>query len=160
MKLPVFSNFDSEVNIMQMDALEAVKNIGKYVDLAYLDPPYNQHPYGSNYFMLNLIADYKKPESISSVSGIPDNWNRSVFNQRANSQNSLFEVIDKCNAKFVLISYNSDGFVKMDDFVDFLEQHGTCKVYEQEYNTFRGCRNLHNRDVKVKEFLFLLEKSS
>ena len=27
-------------------------------DLAYFDPPYNQHPYGSNYFMLNTIAKW------------------------------------------------------------------------------------------------------
>ena len=33
---------------------ELVKEI-EPVDLAYFDPPYNQHPYGSNYFMLNII---------------------------------------------------------------------------------------------------------
>ena len=31
------------------------------LDLVYLDPPYNQHPYGSNYFMLNLLVDYRAP---------------------------------------------------------------------------------------------------
>ena len=35
-----------------------------------LDPPYNQHPYGSNYFMLNLICDYREPVEISAVSAI------------------------------------------------------------------------------------------
>jgi len=32
-----------------------------------LDPPYNQHPYGSNYFMLNLLADYREPADVSAV---------------------------------------------------------------------------------------------
>ena len=31
------------------------------LDLAYFDPPYNQHPYGSNYFMLNLLVHYRRP---------------------------------------------------------------------------------------------------
>ena len=53
------------------------------VDVAYLDPPYNQHPYGSNYFMLNLLASGREPaaEELSQVSGIPKNWNRSHYNK-------------------------------------------------------------------------------
>ncbi|MDR0684304.1 MAG: DNA adenine methylase [Spirochaetaceae bacterium] len=41
---------------MNGDSNKIINNIPE-VDLAYLDPPYNQHPYGSNYFMLNLILD-------------------------------------------------------------------------------------------------------
>ena len=40
------------------------------IDVIYLDPPYNQHPYGSNYFMLNVIIENKEPENISNVSAI------------------------------------------------------------------------------------------
>jgi len=29
---------------------------------------------------------------------------------------------------------------------------------EIKYNTFRGSRNLNNREIYVKEYLFLLEK--
>jgi hypothetical protein len=29
---------------------------------------------------------------------------------------------------------------------------------EQDYATFRGCRNLRNRPLQVKEYLFLLER--
>ena len=36
------------------DVNDAVEKIG-HVNLTYFDPPYNQHPYGSNYFMLNII---------------------------------------------------------------------------------------------------------
>ena len=28
---------------------------------------------------------------------------------------------------------------------------------EKEYNTFRGSRNLNNRDIHVKEYLYLVE---
>ena len=41
----------------QDDALEIAKKLSnKQVDIAYLDPPYNQHQYGSNYHLLNTIA--------------------------------------------------------------------------------------------------------
>ena len=39
-----------------------LKNKNKNFDLVYLDPPYNQHQYGSNYHLLNTIALWDKPE--------------------------------------------------------------------------------------------------
>ena len=54
LKEPVFSNFESDLTIYQKDAVELAGQL-KGLDITYLDPPYNQHPYGSNYFMLNLI---------------------------------------------------------------------------------------------------------
>ncbi|MDR0455976.1 MAG: DNA adenine methylase, partial [Treponema sp.] len=72
---PVFSNFNCETIIYNGDANEVIKNVPE-VDVAYLDPPYNQHPYGSNYFMLNLILEYTYPQNVSTISGIPPDWNR------------------------------------------------------------------------------------
>ena len=52
---PVFSRFECEVDVRQEDANKVVHSLPA-LDVAYFDPPYNQHPYGSNYFMLNLIV--------------------------------------------------------------------------------------------------------
>ena len=57
-KKPVLSNYDCNVKVYQEDTVILAKKLPE-MDLVYLDPPYNQHPYGSNYFMLNLINDYK-----------------------------------------------------------------------------------------------------
>lgn len=155
--LPVFSRFTTQNHIVQMPANELVSHLPE-LDFAYLDPPYNQHPYGSNYFMLNLIANYKRPEQTSQKSGIPCEWNRSAYNRPQSAQAELFTLIEQCPAKFILISYNSEGFVKYDDFMAHLQKLGKVDFLQTEYNTFRGCRNLRNRDIKVKEYLFLLEK--
>lgn len=158
-QIPVLSNYECKSKVLQMNAIDAVELL-PHVDVAYLDPPYNQHPYGSNYFMLNLLASYKKPNEVSSVSGIPKNWNRSNFNKRAMAQNELFKVIEQCDASYVLISYNSEGFIQYEDMVSFLEQLGTVRIIETQYNTFRGSRNLRNRDIHVTEYLFLLRKAA
>lgn len=154
---PVFSNFSSTVKIYNEDANELVKKLKK-VDLMYFDPPYNQHPYGSNYFMLNLINDYKKPCDISEVSGIPKNWNRSKYNKAKDSLKSFTELCKNANATYLLISFNSDGFIKLNEMKQMLTEIGTLKVFEQTYNTFRGSRNLRNRDIHVKEYLYLVKK--
>ena len=66
--------------------------------------------------------------------------------------------MDNVRAKYILISYNSDGFVKYDDFVEHLSKLGDLTTMSTDYNTFRGCRNLSERDIHVKEYLFLLKR--
>lgn len=154
---PVFSRFECPCHVTQLDARAAARRLPE-LDLAYLDPPYNQHPYGSNYFMLNMIVRNECPGAVSPVSGIPADWNRSPYNKRSRAAQELFSLVEECPARFILISYNSEGFVPCDAFVDSLQRLGSLSVLEQEYNTFRACRNLRNRSLKVREYLFLLEK--
>ncbi len=155
--LPVFSSFDCEVHLSQMESLDAVRQLPE-IDLCYMDPPYNQHPYGSNYFMLNLIVENQRPEHISAVSGIPQHWQRSAYNKASLAKPQLFQVIEECPAKFILISYNSEGFLRYEDMMNFLQGLGTVTTLEADYNAFRGSRNLSSRPLMVKEYLFLLEK--
>jgi len=154
---PVFSNYECEIEIHRGDSNIIAECIDE-VDIAYLDPPYNQHPYGSNYFMLNLISNYIKPTQISKVSGIPTDWNRSNYNKRVRAKDSFRELASKINAKYLLISFNSEGFINLSEMVDILEKIGSVEVLETKYNTFRGSRNLRNRDIHVREYLYLVER--
>ncbi|MGN0717249.1 DNA adenine methylase [Treponema berlinense] len=157
LKTPVFSNFESGLEIFQKDAVVLSKEL-KNLDITYLDPPYNQHPYGSNYFMLNLILKNKLDANISKVSGIVQNWNRSVFNKPYAALSSMEEIISGISSKYVIISYNSEGFISFDQMSGMLKKYGNLKTVEIKYNTFRGSRNLKNRDIHVREYLFVLEK--
>ena len=157
LKKPVLSNFDCDVNIYQEDTVKLSKKLPE-IDLVYLDPPYNQHPYGSNYFMLNLINDYVEPSDISLVSGIPKKWNKSDFNQKSKSKNMMEKICKRLKAKYILISFNSEGFISLDDMVNMLKKYGTVRVFDKKYNTLRSCRNLKNRELYVSEYLFLLKK--
>ena len=169
---PVFSDFNCQSKIFSSDTNELVKSEELYesdllgdegtFDIAYFDPPYNQHPYGSNYFMLNLIASYNSPdpENISRVSGIPRNWNRSLYNKKKQVMPVFQELIKNVRAKFVLISFNSEGFIQKDEMIQMLSECGQVQVLESDYNTFRGSRNLKAREIHVKEYLFLLDKRS
>jgi adenine-specific DNA-methyltransferase len=160
---PVLSSFNCEYKVYNRDSNVVVKEAPE-VDLAYVDPPYDQHPYGSNYFMLNLILENKYPESISKISGIPDNWNRSAYNKKQYAYQALADLVARIKAKFVLVSFNSEGFISLDEMKKMLNKMGKVQVLETAYNTFRGCRNLSSlakqgaRDIHVTEYLYLLEK--
>ena len=153
----VFSNYNCETFVYNEDSNKLINDLPE-VDLAYLDPPYNQHPYGSNYFMLNVILDYKYPQNISAVSGIPDNWKRSDYNKNKKALQALKELVSNIKTKYVLISFNSDGFITIDQMKEMLDKIGKYRILETRYNTFRGSRNLNKRDIHVKEYLYLLEK--
>lgn len=157
LKEPVFSNFESDLKIYQKDTVLLSKEL-KSLDIAYLDPPYNQHPYGSNYFMLNLILKNKLDVEISKISGITQGWNRSVFNKPYSALKSMEEIVSSLDSKFIVISYNSEGFISFDEMSEMLKKYGKLKTVEIAYNTFRGSRNLRNRDIHVSEYLFILEK--
>jgi len=154
---PIFSNFSCDTLVYNDDSNEIIKILPE-VDIAYLDPPYNQHPYGSNYFMLNLILDYTHPEHTSKISGIPENWNRSDYNKGNRALKALTYLVENIKAKYVIISFNSEGFISTEEMKNMLKKTGGLEVLEIKYNTFRGSRNLKTREIHVKEYLYLLEK--
>lgn len=158
LKLPVFSNFESDVEIFKKDAVILSSEL-KNLDVAYLDPPYNQHPYGSNYFMLNLILKNRLDVKISDVSGITQDWNHSDFNRRRTALSSMEKIVESLDSKFIVISYNSEGFINFEQMTEMLKKYGKLKTVEIPYNAFRGSRNLRERELYVSEFLFVLEKS-
>lgn len=154
---PIFSNFECEVINYQKDANVLAKEL-KDIDVVYMDPPYNQHPYGSNYFMLNIVNNYIEPKKISKVSGIPEDWNRSNYNNKKEALDSMEKLCNDINAKYLLISYNSEGFISKSEMNKMLEKIGDVTILEKKYNTYRASRNLNDRALYVKEYLFIVKK--
>ena len=108
--------------------------------------------------MLNLILQNKMPEKISKVSGIPENWNKSVYNKKNLALDSLEDIVKNLDTKYFIISYNNEGFISRDEMEQMLQKYGILKTVPIEYNAFRGSRNLQNRELKTTEFLFILKK--
>lgn len=154
---PVLSKFESDYIVYQEDANKLAGKL-KSLDLVYLDPPYNQHPYGSNYFMLNIILKNKIDGNMSKVSGIPDDWNHSIYNKKQTALDGMKDIITKLDSKFILISYNNEGFISFAEMKNMLLEFGKVTEKRIKYNTFRGSRNLRKRNIYTNEFLFLLEK--
>ncbi len=154
---PILSTFECEYVVHQCDTNALVRQLSG-IDVAYVDPPYNQHPYGSNYFMLNLLVKYEEPIDVSRVSGIPTDWRRSDYNVKSRSLPRLRELIHAIDARFVILSFNDEGFISPPELRSMLEEVGTVSEHQEAYNTFRGSRNLHGRSTHVTEHVYLVEK--
>ena len=108
--------------------------------------------------MLNLLARYERPRRISRVAGIPADWRRSGYNVRAESAGLMADLAQRLDARFLLISFNNEGFIRPAAMRAMLDKAGSVEVVEMRYNAFRGGRSFKNRPVHVTEQLFLVER--
>ena len=157
---PVFSDHEHQCDVfIYKKDINVLINELPIVDIAYLDPPYNQLPYGSNYFMLNTILKNETEKDISKVSGIPKYWNRSEYNYKKSALISMKSLISNIKAKYIIMSYNNEGIITEGQMIDLIE--GLKYKYELKkikYNTYRGSRNLQDRSTMVEEYLWIINK--
>jgi len=108
---------------MCLDAQKAAQELQEAeIDVAYLDPPYNQHPYGSNYHVLNSITLWDKPSiskaiAAGSKSAIRTDWRterRSAYNYKGAAETAYRRLIATLNARFILTSYSTDGIIPLE----------------------------------------------
>lgn len=157
LKKPVLSNYDCQVTLFKEDANVLVKHLHG-LDITYIDPPYNQHPYGSNYFMLNTIIENKVGHNISTVAGIPDDWNKSAYNKKNEALTAFDELVRDIDSKYLIISYNNEGFISLEEMQTMLSKYGELTTKEIDYIAFRGSRNFRNREKNTTEYIFVLKK--
>lgn len=157
--IPIWNSMIYKAYPSNKDINVLVDELPNDIDVIYLDPPYNQHPYGSNYFMLNVIAKNEEPIEISNVSGIPTNWNKSNYNNHKNAVESMKKLLSCGLSKstYLLISYNNEGIITNSDWKTLFEPYNV-KKYEINYDTYKGSRNLKDRSDKVVEIMYMVSK--
>ena len=101
------------------DALDAVRCLPS-VDLAYLDPPYNQHRYFSNYHVWETLVRWDHPDvygvACKRVDARSDE-RRSAFNSRRDMPRALADVIAALQADIVVLSYNDESWLTPDELL-------------------------------------------
>jgi adenine-specific DNA-methyltransferase len=127
-EMPVWRS-EVEVICSNRNINDLVQELPDDIDLIYIDPPHNSHPYGSNYFMLNLIATNEAPAMISRVSGIPTNWLKSAYNRQGASLEAMRDLITDGlkKSKYLLCSYQVGGYITADDWILLCEPYAVKK---------------------------------
>ena len=94
----------------------------------------------------------------SALQGIHQRYHHHLYNKKNEALTTLHELCLKINSKYILISFNSEGFIGYKEMVSMLKTLGDVKTYKKKYNVYRGCRNLKNRSLYVYEYLFLVRR--
>jgi adenine-specific DNA-methyltransferase len=131
-------------------------------DILYVDPPYNQRQYCTNYHVLETIARYDSPD-LYGVTGLREYEDqKSDFCYADTAVGTLESLIQRTQARFVFLSYNSEGLMPEDEIITAMERYGRVELRKQEYRRFRADIDRENRKYKadkVVEYLFCLEKT-
>jgi adenine-specific DNA-methyltransferase len=142
---------------------------GRSADLCYLDPPYNQHQYGSNYHLLNTIALWDRPPvsrelgedgRLRHKAGIRADWvkTRSAYCNRRTALPVLRELLEALDARTVVLSYNTEGIMGLEELVDTLRGQGRLRVLSSDYVKYRGGKQSLERKLHNQELLLVLER--
>ena len=162
LEYPVFSKSKCDVYIDKQDCNEWVKTIPS-VDLMYLDPPYNKHPYSIYYFMLDIINNWDTSVEIPNTNrGQPLNWNKSEYNSVNKAIGVFKDLIKNIDAKFIVLSYNNKGIIPIDDIEKILKAKGKLTVFPLNHKTYNKMKGIASYKRKqdwsdVKEFMWLVD---
>jgi adenine-specific DNA-methyltransferase len=95
------------------DALSLAAGLGPF-DLAYLDPPYNQHRYFTNYHVWETLVAWDAPDHYGVACkrvDARDPSTKSVFNSKRTMPGALREVVQRIDCEVLALSYNDEAWV-------------------------------------------------
>jgi adenine-specific DNA-methyltransferase len=92
------------------------------VDLAYIDPPYNQHSYHSNYHIWETLVRHDAPEAYGVAQKRTDCREvKSAYNSKSRAWEAFSSLIRTVRARHLIVSFSDEGFFAHDDILGLLE---------------------------------------
>jgi adenine-specific DNA-methyltransferase len=121
------------------------------VDVAYLDPPYNQHRYFTNYHVWETLIRWDAPPHYGVACkrlDARDAATRSVFNAKRAMPAALARTIASVHADVVMVSFSNEGYVPLEDLVDMCRAlGGAVRVLAFDSKRYVGAViGIHGRD--------------
>jgi adenine-specific DNA-methyltransferase len=122
-------------------------------DLAYLDPPYNQHRYFTNYHVWETLVAWDAPEHYGIACkrvDARDPSTKSVFNDRRAMPDALSGIIRDVDAALVVVSYNNESWLAIEQLETACRARGgAVATLAFESRRYVGAQiGIHNPDGK------------
>lgn len=151
---------------LERDALDAARTVGP-VDVAYLDPPYNQHKYLGNYHVWESLVRWDKPLVYGTACKRLDCRDRtSAFNSKRLFIQAFREIVSSLKARWVIVSFNNEGFLSRSDAEEILSALGAVRTFEHDFKRYVGAQiGIYNPSgtkvgtvgrLRNKEFLYIV----
>jgi adenine-specific DNA-methyltransferase len=99
------------------DALELTAGLGSF-DLGYVDPPYNQHRYFTNYHVWETLVAWDAPEAYGVARkriDARDPSTHSAFNSKRTMPDALRQVVRTLDCELLVLSYNDEAWLSVDE---------------------------------------------
>ena len=135
------------------DARTIAGGLGSF-DLAYLDPPYNQHRYFTNYHVWETLVAWDAPAHYGVACkriDARDPATRSEFNSKRTMPAALADTVASVDCGLLLLSYNDESWVAVDELERMCSHHREVVTLSFDSARYVGARiGIHDpRGVKV-----------
>lgn len=182
LKLPDLKKTDGNHKVIRSDVFDVVEN--NYFDLAYFDPPYGSNNekmppsrvrYASYYHIWTSVIKHDRPKLFGKVNRREDTRDlvaASMFEEFRKNESGNFiameairTLIQKTNAKYILLSYSSGGRATKKELETILSETGkVLKIIEIDYKknimaSMSWTNEWLNSSSAHKEYLFLMERT-
>lgn len=126
-----------------LDAFDAAKSIS--CDIAYIDPPYNQHSYLGNYHIWETIVKNDLSEVYGkALKRVECKERKSIFNSKVKFIPGFSSLLEAIDAKTLVISFNNEGFISKEALTAVLQNlwngNNVVNVIEQDYTRYVGAK--------------------
>ena len=165
LRLPVLLDGDGVATCL--DAAEAARRFCGAA--AYVDPPYNQHSYRSNYHVWETLIRWDAPEVYGVArKRIDCRTVKSDFNSKRKIAEAFARTIDGLDVERIVVSFNNEGFLDRDDIEAVLAQRGEPAIIEIDHKRYVGAQiGIFNPDgkrvgkvshLRNKELLYIVDQ--
>jgi adenine-specific DNA-methyltransferase len=124
------------------DATRAVSDLPP-MDLAYMDPPYNQHSFFANYHIWETLVAWDAPAHYGVACKRVDCRDRSTkspFNSRRTIHDALAAVVGAIRARVLVVSYNNESFVSLTELREICSCRGEVEVLAFDSRRYVGAQ--------------------
>ena len=143
----------------QDDALQAAMKVE--ADVAYVDPPYNQHSYMGNYHVWETLVRWDEPEYYGvACKRMECRAYKSSFNRKREIRGAMRAILDALRARFTVVSFNNEGYLDRSDLETMLGERGHVRTVVLDHQRYVGARiGIHNpRGERVGKISHLRNK--
>ncbi|MGH9089634.1 MAG: DNA adenine methylase [Acidimicrobiales bacterium] len=135
------------------DALTLAPRLGSF-DLAYLDPPYNQHRYFTNYHVWETLVAWDRPDHYGVACkrvDARDDSTKSVFNSKRTMPDALRRTVAAIDCSLLVLSYNDEAWLGCEELEEMCAGHDEVVTLAFGSARYVGARlGIHNpAGVKV-----------
>jgi adenine-specific DNA-methyltransferase len=153
---------------VRLDAFEAAATLE--ADVAYVDPPYNQHSYLGNYHVWESLVLWDKPEVYGvACKRVDVRTRRSDFNSRRLFKGEMERLLATIRAPVLVVSFNDEGYLSREELESMLASlwggRGVVTTIERDFKRYVGAQiGIHNPQgekvgtvshLRNKEFLYV-----
>ncbi len=151
--------------VYAVDAVALGTQLTTTPDVVYLDPPYNQHPYASNYHVLNSLVVWDQPALPPPTArgwkaAIRPDWRqrKSAFNDRRGAAAAFAALFDRFDAPWLLVSYSTDGTLPLERLVALAAGHGAVRAFCRRYKRYRTSPTRPSPRPRNVEFVLAIDR--